>query len=219
MRASPLLLLLALACAGQSPPASAPAGPNPAPAETKQDRKPANPPPAPSEAEPDWSQLPDADSLRAEFGRREDFAERCEQDRPFREAYELAKAESWPDLLDVSSAFLARCPVDIDFHLFRALALSQLDRDEEATRHHLWRRALVESVMRSGRGDSIGSPWIVISVPEEYSVLRALGMQHEGQQLLDGGIDAISVTMNGEQGTVYFFPEAHWLRLQRELPE
>jgi hypothetical protein len=65
----------------------------------------------------------------------------------------------------------------------------------------------------------VDSPWIVISVAEEYAVLRALGMKREGQSLLDGGIDAITVAVGGETRSVYFFPEAHWVRLQREFSE
>ena len=203
LRASLLLPFALLACAGPSPPHAPPANPT---ASTFREER-------------DWQQLPDADALRAEYGARDDFDARCEIDRPLREAVGLFDAESWPELLAVSDAFLTQCPVDIDFHFLQASALSHLDREAEADRHHQWRRALVESVLRSGRGDSAESPWIVISVPEEYAVLRALGMQSQGQSLLGGGIDELTVTVDGATRSVYFFPRAHWLRLRKQLGE
>jgi hypothetical protein len=197
-----LLISSTLACAG----------PLPAPG-------PADPSPAAIGNAPDWRQLPDADALRAEYGARTDFAERCELGRPLREAFELLAAESWPELLEMSAGFLTRCPVDIDFHLLQALALQNLGRADEAALHGDWRRALVESVLRSGSGDSAESPWITISVAEEYALLRALGMMRESQALLGGGVDMITVTEDGATRRVFFFPKAHWERMAREFPE
>ncbi len=75
------------------------------------------------------------------------------------------------------------------------------------------------SVLTSGDGETPETAYVVISIPEEYSVMRALRFDYESQLLLDGGIDALTaVDAYGKAITVYFSPEAHWRRLARKFP-
>ena len=175
-------------------------GPRPAPSNA------AHLSPTEPETTTDWQSLPDVDELRATFAARDDFEKACELKRPLREAFGALQAEDWGELLRLSTSHLNTCPVDIDFHFFRAIALDRKGRSAEAIHHVHWRRALVESVLKSGDGKTAETPWVVMSVAEEYSVMRAVGMRPKRQSLLlDAGIDAIVVEIEGEPDrTVYF---------------
>jgi hypothetical protein len=194
-------LLLAVACATE------PAPPPPV-------SPPKSSSPAPIQAVPK-----DFLALRTEYGDRSDFAERCENGRPLRAWYDAANGSDWQTVLDSTAKWLDSCPVDIDAHFVRAVALAETGRSIESDVHVGWFRGLVDSILATGDGRSAESPFVVISVPEEYAVLRAFRLEARGQSLLDGGIDAIAVVdKDGNESTAYFRPDAHWRRMARDLP-
>jgi hypothetical protein len=190
----PLILSIA-ACASPQPTAPAP------------------PPPR------DWSAPADFGLLREEYGERRDFFEICEADRPLREWFERGDDGDWESVVTSSRAWLSHCPVDIDAHFVCAVALSRLDRESEAERHTRWFRGLLASVLGSGDGRTPKSAYSVISIPEEYAVLRALRLEFKQQALIDGRIDALTVEGASGRVTLYFDPAAHFRRLARELGE
>jgi hypothetical protein len=177
-------------------------------------------PPPPAHAPPparDWSAPADFGGLREEYGERRDFFEICEADRPLREWFERGNDGDWESVVTSSRAWLSHCPVDIDAHFVSAVALSQLDREAEAQEHARWFRGLLASVLGSGDGRTPHTAYAVISIPEEYAVLRALRLEFKQQALLDGRIDALTVEGASGRTTLYFDPAAHFRRLAREL--
>lgn len=76
-----------------------------------------------------------------------------------------------------TARWLDACPVDIDAHFLSAVANRETGNHVEAAAHVRWFKGLVESVMRSGSGKSATSPFVTISVDEEYAMLRALQLQ------------------------------------------
>lgn len=155
--------------------------------------------------------------LRATYGDRDDFAARCEAGRAqgMREVNRLAEAGNWEGVLAITMPWVRDCPVDVMGRHITAAALTQLGRSDEAHDHVLWYRGLIESVLTSGDGRAPQTAFVVISVAEEYAVLRALQLQPQKQALLDGGIDAITVQSARGTGTIYFNPAAHFRRLER----
>ena len=164
-----------------------------------------------------WQEIPDLGQLRTSYGDREDFHELCERDRPLGDAFGLLEAQSFLELLSVSTPWLESCPVDIDFHLLQAVALSSSGREAEANLHAQWWRGLIQSILASGDGETPETAWVVISVGEEYAVLRALNLKRTTQVLLEGGIDAMEVEGEGGSRTLYFDPAAHFRRLEKSL--
>lgn len=141
------------------------------------------------------------------------------RDRPLREWFEAANAANWQTVLASTEKWLDACPVDIDAHFFRTVALFETGRPADGAAHKAWHQGLVDSVVRSGDGRSYASPYVVISIPEEYAVLRSLRLKRQSQSLLDGGIDAIEVTdESGISSTVYFrLVDAYWRRMDELL--
>jgi hypothetical protein len=173
------------------------------------------PEPAPTQAPAatfaaDWTELSDFDALRTAYGEREDFIEVCEQDRPLREASSALEQADWQALLGQTDPWLARCPVDIDFQTLRAIALGELGRTGESQQQLRWRDGLVDSVMRSGDGRTPATAWKVISVGEEYAILRVFGMKHLRQSLTEDRRDKMEVELDGKPLTLYFDPAPHF---------
>ena len=156
--------------------------------------------------------LDDFIALRNSFGARADFPLRCEQDRPLQALFEGFGAEQWQTVLDVAVPWLAQCPVDIDARVAAAVASQKLGRPEDADLHKRWYNGLVDSVLASGDGKTAQTAFVVISVEEEYAVLRAMGLESRGQMLVDGGIDALTVETEAGNEIIYFNPAAHWTR-------
>ncbi len=155
----------------------------------------------------------DFDRLRAEFGARTDFAEICERDRPLHQLAELVIQKDWNTILVTSEPWLQRCPIDIDAHLIRAVALKELKRLPESEHHLNWFRGLVDSVLTSGDGKTPQTAFVVISVAEEYSILRVLRVRPKRHATLSSGIDELLVKIDGVAGTLYFNPTAQARRL------
>jgi len=190
---------LALACAS---------GPEPSPSELVLD---------PDEVS--WAGPVDFTYLRTQYGERADYVAVCEQGRPLNALYDAAHREDWEEVLALSGPWLIECPVDIDAHFLRWVACDEVGRTIDAAHHSIWFQGLVDSVLASGRGVA-DDPYIVISVAEEYSVLRALRLEHEEQRLVRGGVDAITARgEDGESVTLYFLAAAHWRRLQKALED
>ncbi len=167
-----------------------------------------------------WTEAPDFLNLRTSYGDREDFNSLCEESRPLARMFSAANAADWITLVAIAETWLASCPVDLDAHFLIAIALSERGAESEAQHHVRWYQGLLESILASGDGRSAESPHVVISVSEEYSVLRAFRLEFQNQRLLEGGIDAIAAeTGTGEAVTLYFLPRAHWKRLEREFGE
>lgn len=200
-----ILLGVALGCASQAPPDSA----------TKE--APATQAPS-AEGEPVF--LDDFTRLRTQYGERDDFRAVCETDRPLHPMIDAANAAHWQDALDTALPWLAHCPVDIDARVVAAMSLTQLGREREADDQKRWFHGLVDSILDSGDGKTKETAFVVISLPEEYSFLRAFGLAVKQQMLVDNRIDALVVADDsGKSTTVYFDPAAHFRRLSRELGE
>jgi hypothetical protein len=177
--------------------------------------------PAEDEIDPDqvsWAGPVDFTDLRTRYGDREDFWQVCESGRPLRELYDAANDEDWETLLEVSAPWLVGCPVDIDVHFLRMVACRETGRSIDSHHHEIWFHGLIDSVLRSG-GGVLEDPYIVISVAEEYAVLRALRLDPEEQRLVEGGVDAITARdPDGASITLYFRADAHWRRLEKAFP-
>ena len=201
-----VVLWAGLGCASQAPPASVPEA--------------ASQPPAPQAPSADTGPvfLDDFTRVRTEYGDRDDFRAVCEDDRPLRPMVDAANAARWQEALDVALPWLAHCPVDIDARVVAAMSLAQLGRERDADEQKRWFHGLVDSILDSGDGKAKETAFVVISLPEEYSLLRAFGLAVKQQSFVDNRFDALVVEdESGNSTTVYFDPAAHFRRMMREL--
>jgi hypothetical protein len=153
----------------------------------------------------DWSQPVDFAQLRAEFAARRDFAERCPGSAGI--LFDSMQRKDMGGVVKLTDAILAACPIDIDAHYLRAIALRNLGFVDEAEQHIAWYSGLLDTVLASGDGKTKASPYLVVSVAEEYAVLRALRLELKSQTLEDR-VEALAVVdEDGHESTVYFARE------------
>ena len=180
--------------------------------------------PAPTAAPPAAASAPDAvsvaqfTSLREQWGARDDFTALCENGRSqLQELSIQAQAGQWDEVLAVVQPWTQQCPVDILAQQITATALTKLGRAPEAQEHIRMYRGLVDSILASGDGRTPQTAFVVISIAEEYAILRVFQLKPARQALIDGGIDAITVENDGRTATIYFNPAAQWRRRDRAL--
>jgi hypothetical protein len=155
-----------------------------------------------------WETSVDFAELRLRYAERSDFDALCSRGRPLRETLDEIAERDWATALALSERWLASCPVDMDAHYLAAVALTELGREQEARAHVAWYRGLVESVLATGDGQTPETAWVVVSAREEYSILQALHVDLLEQGVVEGGIDAMTVEVEGNTRTFYFKPRA-----------
>lgn len=206
-----VLLVLLGGCASR-PDAPPPTVRNAAPPESPPELTPADQPPP----EVEWTQAVDFGALREQYGRRRDFGARCEYPPERETALEAERDGDAERLLELTDSLLERCPVDPLFHHWRAAALEQAGLAREAEIHQRWVRGLFDSILASGDGKTMETPFVTISIAEEYHVLSWLGLTPRSQSLVGGPVMLDMIQAEREDGSrvdVYFNPSLHFLRL------
>lgn len=171
---------------------------------------------------PAWGDTVDFDGLREAYGRREDFGDRCERNRPSDDVATALIDKDFGKVVSIATSWLERCPIDAQLHLYLAAALAERGRKVESDQHKKWFLGLTDSVLSSGDGKAPETAYRTISVPEEYAVLIRLRLQPESQALLDGPYQVDALTVVDEQGnrhTKYFNPAWHFIRLYHQVTD
>jgi len=109
--------------------------------------------------------------------------------------------------LQQAASVLGHDYVDIDAHMVADLAARKLGDEAQAKLHHDAAIGLLNSI-RTGDGHTPETAYTVITVGEEYAVLRAYGLRPSQQALISNGghsydrLDAID--HDGKTVTLYF---------------
>ena len=128
-------------------------------------------------------------------------------------------AKDYPKALHSAETVLDSEYVNIDAHYVASVANRELGAADKAEFHRTVFRGLIDSVRNSGDGKSPATAWVVISVNEEYVLLRALNCKPSGQSLVQQNghsYDVMKCSGNddGKESTLYFnadIPFAHEL--------
>jgi hypothetical protein len=117
--------------------------------------------------------------------------------------------KNFAEALKDAEVVLAGEYVNMDAHFVAYVANKELGSADKAEFHRTVFRGLVDSIMKSGDGKSAEKAWVVISVHEEYVVLRVLGFRPGEQSLLnqDGHAYDVMKVKNeayGKEATFYF---------------
>lgn len=185
-----LLLCVAASAAAQTPtptPANPPAvKPSPTPVETKAA--------APSEAQKKYDAMleqakkgegtVDYRALRFAYFETAAFS-------PFagmmisRSLWTVVNQENWAEAVKQAEAVLENNYVDVNAHMVAFIAHRQQGNEEKAKLHRRWADGLLDSIRAGGDGKSPETAWHVISVSEEYALLRAMNLRPVSQSLLN----------------------------------
>src|SRR6187397_1888798 len=110
--------------------------------------------------------------LRMEYAKEPDFNPMWKMDDARDAILAAYKGKDYPKVIELSKGWLAKCPVDADIHYIRSEALA-VQGDIAHYAHHLYYYyGLIQSISSSGDGTSPKTAFKVISVAEEYYLLR-----------------------------------------------
>ncbi|MGB9408591.1 MAG: DUF4919 domain-containing protein [Terracidiphilus sp.] len=120
---------------------------------------------------------------------------------------EALNKKNYPEALKNAEAVLASDYVNIDAHYVALVANREMGAADQAEFHRAVFRGLVNSIRDSGDGKSPETAWVVITVHEEYVILRILGFTPAGQSLLnkDGHSYDVMKVKNAKDGTEQTF--------------
>ncbi|MGD0548609.1 MAG: DUF4919 domain-containing protein [Terracidiphilus sp.] len=137
---------------------------------------------------------------------------------PEKAMFEALNKKDYPAALKEAETVLDSEYVNIDAHYVALVANREMGATEKAEFHRTVFRGLIDSILHSGDGKSMEKAWVVISVHEEYVVLRALGFRPGEQSLMhkDNHSYDVMKVKNAEDGTeqTFYFnvdiPFAHY---------
>ena len=120
-----------------------------------------------------------------------------------------ALGKSNDQAIEIADKVLAKNYLDIDAHIVSALAYKEKHDAEHEKLHNFVAEGLCRSILASGDGQALETAYVVISVEEEYTILRVLGWHLKEQALLGAGghhYDKMDVfnPKTQQQATVYF---------------
>ena len=123
----------------------------------------------------------------------------------------LLEAENW----------LAGCPVDAEIHELAAYLYRKFNQPAKSFAHLQQYYGLLASIASTGNGLTPETAMKVISVHEEYSILRELRLNMVEQSLIDGPMDKMVCDADGREVIMYFdvsIPMAAYSKILK-LPE
>jgi hypothetical protein len=155
--------------------------------------------------------------LRNTYAKRSDFELRCEFTRPTKEWADAMQSGKYKEAYDVVTKWFDKCPVDERAHLWGIITLQKLGETAKIEDHKRWWIGLTDSSFKTGDGKTPQTAFVTISVSEEYALLTRMQLKPVKQELVTGPptvdrIDAVPVA-GGEQQSIYFNPEWHFIRL------
>lgn len=151
----------------------------------------------------------DYQALRFAFAAKPDFnpyglAGAAQRDAMFK-AYQAGDCAT---AVTQASALLDVNFVNIDGHIISDMCLSRLGKDAERAREHAIAAGLIRSILDAGDGKTQQTAYTVISIDEEYSILRVLGLKPGRQSLIKGDghqFDQLDTTKpDGQPQTLFF---------------
>jgi hypothetical protein len=104
-----------------------------------------------------------------------------------KDMYGRLNAKDYKGALKTANAILEKQYVNIDAHAVASEAYEGLHEEAAAKLHHDIVVGLVRSILGSGDGTSIGTAYKVISIGEEYALMRVLGLMPSKQSYLHEG--------------------------------
>jgi hypothetical protein len=115
--------------------------------------------------------------------------------------------KDFPTALKQAEAVLQSQYVNMDAHFVALVASRELGSQDKAEFHRTVFRGLINSIRNSGDGLSPETAWVVISVHEEYVLLRVLGFMPSGQSVIHKDSHSYDVmkVKSGEGGTEQTF--------------
>ena len=129
--------------------------------------------------------------------------------------FAMVEKKKFKDAIKVAAEKLESNYVDIDAHLVCAISYAETKNQAKADFHKAVYLGLINSILSGADGKGAKTAFVVLSIGEENSVLRALGLIKADQALINENgkkFDVIGVTdaKTKEASKVYFNIDLLW---------
>lgn len=121
--------------------------------------------------------------------------------------FRALQANDFAEALKSANEILKHKITDLDAQAVAWMADKEMGNEQEAGVHLAITKKLMDSIMQGNDGKSPQHAWMVVEVPEEYSVLRLLGLRTTKQALLQNNghaFDEMTVSDGKHEITLYF---------------
>ena len=116
--------------------------------------------------------------------------------------------KNYEEALKIAESVLAKNFVEINAHMTAQIAYQETGNTERAQFHKFMADGLLKSIKSNVDGKSVDSAYEVISINEEYGLIRSLGLRPIRQALVENkghSFDAITVVdQTGKESVIYF---------------
>ena len=116
--------------------------------------------------------------------------------------------KNYEEALKIANSVLEKNFVEVNAHMVAQIAYQETGNVERAEFHKFMTDGLLNSIKASGDGKTVATAFEVISINEEYGLVRSLGLRPIKQGLVhDKGrnYDALTVIdQTNQQSTIYF---------------
>lgn len=154
--------------------------------------------------------------LRFDYANAKDFSPGWESEDGRTAITDAFKKSEYGKVEELGEAWLKKVPVDAEAHLVVALAYKAQGDLVQYCQHMGSFYGLLQSITSDGDGRSAKTAFKVISVSEEYYLLRDIGARIKKQSLV-GQCDVMVVDQRGKEMTYYFDVSISLAALRREL--
>lgn len=125
----------------------------------------------------------DYQALRLAYARSSAYNPYANDTKNVQKLRDALPAQKWPAALKAIDALLAANYLDIEAHIAADYVHVRREDTDQAAYHRTFAKGLIDSIFQSGDGRDYQTAFIVISISEEYSALRMMGLT-PGRQTL-----------------------------------
>lgn len=164
----------------------------------------------------------DYTALRAAFAESEDYAPYVHDEEHLNALRDALPAHDLDAALDAIGGLLAHNYLDIEAHMAADYIHIQRGDPAQSTFHRTFAKGLIDAIFATGNGVTFDTAFEVLSIPEEYLIMRLLGFKTTGQRLVqheEHWFDVLSAKRGDEEPDfeLYFNIDRPKTWLQRNI--
>jgi hypothetical protein len=146
----------------------------------------------------------DADyaSLRAAYAESDDYAPYVHDQEHLDALRAALPVRNLDAALDAIDGLLDHNYLDIEAHMAADYIYTLLGDQVQSAYHRTFARGLIDAIFATGNGVTFDTAFVVLSIPEEYLVMRLLGFRATGQRLVqheEHWFDVLSAQRNDDE--------------------
>lgn len=127
----------------------------------------------------------------------------------YRPLYGALGQKNFAEAIKIAESVLEKNIVEVNAHMVAQAAYQETGNAERGQFHKFMADGLLNSIKSKGDGKSPGTAFEVISINEEYGLLRSMGLRPISQSLIDEKghlVDALTIVdpKTNQQTVVYF---------------